>query len=462
MSDDTATSSRREKFLCVIEKEKNPPQGRPEGTVIAEIGDEIYFEPEILDTFDVEGCQPLHYDLLLLAAAVEFADRRWKRPRGWSRTLNLTLPVFELGTWQKSEVIEHLQRALRHLTGDAWRFDFVQAIDVSPLGLRQGVLHFPKKKTFAIAYSEGLDSRAVSALSGKKDEALCIRVANQPQRRRNGDSPFDQIPFRVKGHGSSESSFRSRGFQFAAVTAIAAQLSNIPRIVVPESGQGALGPVLRPLHNVYADYRNHPTFFRKMERFTRALLGHDVRYEQPRLWHTKAQTMSAFLAIRGKSKEELINTRSCWQTRRVVNVDGVRKHCGLCAACLLRRLSIHAAELEETAATYVVSDLSTGDLSEAFAAIPLKEDRLIMMEYGSIGARHLQHLADMATWPDDQLTQHVSEIAAATDATPEETLANLRTLLVNHAREWHEFVAVQGPHTFLQSWIEGGRHGRSE
>lgn len=267
MTDNTATVSRREKFLCVIEKGKHPPQGRPEGTVVAEIGDEIFFEPEILDTFDVEGCQPLHYDLLLLSAAVEFADRRWKRPRGWSRVLNLTLPVFELGTWQKSDVVEHLQGALRHLTGDTWRFEFVQASDVSPLGLRQGVLHFPKKKTFAIAYSEGLDSRAVSALSGHKDEALCIRVANQPQRRKSGDSPFDQIPFRVKGHGSNESSFRSRGFQFAAVTAIAAQLSNIPRIVVPESGQGALGPVLRPLHNVYADYRNHPTFFRKMERF---------------------------------------------------------------------------------------------------------------------------------------------------------------------------------------------------
>ena len=104
-----------------------------------------------------------------------------------------------------------------------------------------------------------------------------------------------EIPFKVKGYRGNESSFRSRGFQFAAVTAIAAQLSNVTRVVVPESGQGALGPVLLPLHNIYADYRNHPTFFRKMERFIKAVLGYRVRFEQPRLWSTKGQTLRAFL-----------------------------------------------------------------------------------------------------------------------------------------------------------------------
>jgi hypothetical protein len=41
-----------------------------------------------------------------------------------------------------------------------------------------------------------------------------------------------------------------------------------------------------PLHNIYVDYRNHPTFFRKMGRFIKALEGYRVQFEQPRLLDT--------------------------------------------------------------------------------------------------------------------------------------------------------------------------------
>ena len=449
------------KRLCVIEKGQKPNRNCRKDAATAEVGKQIIFNPAVLDTFDVKGCQPLHYDLLVLSAAIEFADRRWKRPQGWNRTLHVTIPVIDLTTWQKPDVMESIQGSLRQLTGDTWHFTFLQAKSLSPIGTRQRALDFPKTKALAIAYSDGLDSRAVSALCGDKNEVLCIRVANKRQRLKKGDSPFAQIPFRIEGHDSNESSFRSRGFQFAAVTAIAAHLSGVTRIVIPESGQGALGPVLLPLHNIYADYRNHPTFFRKMERFIKAVLDHRVRYEQPRLWYTKGQTLRAFLNLPGKTKADLTRTHSCWQTRRVVNVGG-RKQCGLCAACLLRRLSLHAADIPEASDAYVVSDLSASDVSKAMSAIPQKADREIMVEYGSVGARHLQHLADMAGLPDDALRPHVWEIAATTGATYEETMKKLKILLVTHAEEWRSFLAAQGQQSFLKSWMDGGRYGRPE
>jgi hypothetical protein len=356
--------------------------------------------------------------------------------------------------------VASLRSTLRQLTGDTWGFTFSQANDRLLIGARQAALGFPKIKTLAMAYSDGLDSRAVSALSGGKDEVLCIRVANKRQRLKKGDSSFAQIPFRVDGHNSNESSFRSRGFQFAAVAAIAAHLSEMTCIIVPESGQGALGPVLLPLHNIYADYRNYPKFFRNMEQFVKAVLGYRVRYEQPRLWYTKGQTLRAFLDLPGKSKDSLRDTRSCWQNRRIVNVGGGKKQCGLCAACLLRRLSLHVADVHETPDKYVVSDLSAPDVNDALSAIPRKADRDLMVEYGSVGARHLQHLADMAGLPDDALRPHASEIAATTGATYEETLKKLRILLVTHAEEWQEFLAAQGHHSFLKSWIDGGRYGQ--
>lgn len=452
-----------DKRLVVVEKGQMPGGTflLPEDVVIAEVGRHICFNAAVLDTFDVKGCEPLHYDMLVLCASIELADRRWKRPLGWCRILDVTVPVIDLKRWQKPEVLKSLHGVLNHLTGDLWQFTFVQAKNLSPIGSRQMPLDFDKTKKFAVAYSDGLDSRAVSALSGAETEALCIRVAGNRQRRTNGDSYFTQIPFTVKGYRGNESSFRSRGFQFAGVTAIAAQLSSVSRIVVPESGQGALGPVLLPLHNIYPDYRNYPTFFRKMEHFINALLGHRLQFEQPRLWSTKGQTLSAFLGLSGKSEQHLTSTHSCWQTRRVVNV-GRRKQCGLCAACLLRRLSLHAAGVNEMPGAYVVSDLAASEAGAALSVISQKADRDIMVEYGSVGARHLQQLADLAGLPDEILRVHASQIAAAMEAPYEATLKKLRTMLVTHAEEWQAFLSAQGEKSFLKNWMDGGRYGRFE
>ena len=78
-----------DKRLYVIEKGQKPGRTLPKDAVIAEVGRHIRFNVAVLDTFDVKGCEPLHYDMLVLCAAIEFADRRWKRPLGWRRTLCL-------------------------------------------------------------------------------------------------------------------------------------------------------------------------------------------------------------------------------------------------------------------------------------------------------------------------------------------------------------------------------------
>ena len=446
------------KHLCVLEDNQKQGLGL-KNSETAMIGREIRFDPSILDTFDVMKCQPLHYDLLVLCAAIEFADRRWKRPLSWGRKICLTIPVNDIEAWQNPRVQSSLRSVLRHLSCDDWKFYFVHAVSNSPIGGRQRQLPLPSTKTIAIAYSDGLDSQAVSALSGEVDEALCIRVARHRQQRKKGESYFAQIPFTVKGHRRRESSFRSRGFQFAAVTAIAAHLSNIRRIIVPESGQGALGPALLPLHNIYADYRNHPTFYRKMERFIRVLLGYQLQYEQPRLWSTKGATMKAFLSLPGKTKTSLLATRSCWQSLQVVNSGGRKKQCGLCAACLLRRMSMYAADINEEADNYVVSNLATSDLDSALSDIPRKSLRDIMMKYGITGVRHFQQLADLAEATDNRLWIEASQVAHAIGESQEHALAKLKSLLAAHASEWQSFLSSQGESSFMYRWMDGGRYG---
>jgi len=449
--------------LCVTERGRKARRACPKSAVIAEIENDIVFNADILDTYDYEGWKPIHHDLLVVSAAVEFADRRCaRRISGWSRDFRVIVPVYALATWRRKEVRESLCAALRQLTGDHWEFEFVQWEGGTHNGSRQRSLPFGNNKKFAIAYSDGLDSRCVSSLCDDGDAAVCVRVAKNRQRLKKGDRPFDQIPFRVNVPNSRESSVRSRGFKFAAITAIAAQLSRLGKIVVPESGQGALGPVLLPLHNIYADYRNHPTYFRKMERFIKALLGYDVKYEQPRLWSTKGQTISAYLGTPGNTEADLLDTRSCWQQRWNAKLGGKLRQCGICAACLLRRMSMHAAGIKEPADTYVISDLTVPQFAEAVPKSNALRRSHTLVEYGSVGTRHMQHLADMAEWPDDQLAEHAFEIARVIGTTEMEALENLRKLLVSHAHEWRAFLTAQGEESFLKSWTEGGCYGRSE
>ncbi|MFA7340980.1 MAG: hypothetical protein WC028_29620 [Candidatus Obscuribacterales bacterium] len=442
--------------LKILEPGQQAPK---DGSVTIYIEEEIRFRTEVLDALAEVGCRAVHYDLLLMCAAVEYADRHWKRTSDWHRYLHVTIPVIELAKWQSESVQTSLRRALKLLTGDSWSFDFVPSSNTEAVKWQQMHLDVRGVKTFAIAYSEGLDSRAVAALSGDQKEAICIRVANQHQNYRHGENIFTEIPFTVRNGTLRESSFRSRGFQFAAMTALAANIRNVSRIVVPESGQGALGPAMLPLHRQYADYRNHPKYFRLMEAFIKALLDHEVHFEQPRLWSTKGQTLTAFLQLPNRSQADLIDTRSCWQTRHVVNVGGSRRQCGLCAACLLRRFSLHAAGVEEPPSTYVIKDLTVSDVQDALVDIADENDRDNMIEYGTAGARHFQHMADMVDWADEDLQVYAFEIAEALRKPEAETLTNLKSLLSQHAKEWRTFLDAQGSNSFLHKWMGGGNHG---
>ena len=448
-----------ERHLHVLEAGKQAPHRRSNERTFAAIGSEIKCDKDIFDSYSYEGWKDIHHDLLIVCAAIEYADRRWARSTlHWSRSIHLTVPVLELTTWLDANVQQHLRDTLRHLTGDDWQFSFVQNGETH--APRQRPLFPNQKKEFAIAYSEGLDSWCVSGLYNENDEAVRVHVSKYRARRRKDEQPFDRLPFNVTVKPSQEDSARSRGFKFAAITAIAAHLSKVSRIIVPESGQGALGPVLLPLRNIYPDYRNHPTFFRRMEKFVKALLGIDITYEQPRLWHTKGQTIEAFLAKPGVTAEQVISTRSCWQQRFNVRVGGGKpRQCGICAACQLRRMSLHAAGVAEPPEAYSVADLQTARFDSALPKHNSFKATSTLYEYGYMGTRHLQQLADFAAEPDAKHKPYVFELAEALGTSMGEVQSHLREMLKRHSEEWAAFVAAQGEQSFLTLWTKGGRHG---
>jgi hypothetical protein len=458
MSDFQKVSKRN---LHILEAGQKPPRQARDGRVYATIGTAIKCDKDIFDSYSWEGWSDIHHDLLIVCAAIEFADRRWARGNAqWARQIKIIVPVIELSTWQDPQVYQSLHDTLRHLTGDEWRFSFVQQKGAPSEASRQGPLFPNKHKEFAIAYSEGLDSLSVSGLYNENDVAVCVRVAKYKQKLRKDERPFDRLPFDVKlGRKCYEDSARSRGFKFAAVTAIAAQISNVSRILVPESGQGALGPVLLPLRNIYPDYRNHPTFFRKMEGFVEALLGASVVYEQPRLWHTKGQTIAAFLSKPGVNVEQVIDTRSCWQQRFNVRIGGKMRQCGVCAACLLRRMSLHAANVKEPQENYTVANLQASRFADALPKRKSFRATNTLYDYGYMGARHLEQLANFAEEPDSVLRPYALQLGDALELSINEVLKQLRGMLTQHSLEWAAFKASLGEKSFINLWTKGGRHG---
>ena len=439
-------------FIC------DGSEAAPRGREVVKVGQRISFDPGILTSYCSKGSDPIYYDMLTLAAAVEYADRRKaRRLNRRTRNFRVTIPVSKLHIWQQPRVRKLLYDALHHLTSDKWNFKFVESRAAPICGQDQLQLPNKERLKYVIPYSDGLDSQCVSGLYPRY-EMERVRVTGTRDRVCPGKEPFNLIPFQVTPKRSAEDSLRSRGFKFAVIAAIASHLAGVSTIIVPESGQGALGPVILPLHNIYPDYRNHPVFFRKMEMFIKALLEHSVRYEQPRLWSTKGHTIQAYLRKSGSDKEDLVNSRSCWQIRWNVQADGKRRQCGMCVACLLRRLSMHAANVIEPENAYVFTHLDQDRYKRARRhGCGIKRTET-MLEYGITGAQHLQQFADLARSPNDHLKSHALEIALSTGESEEETLGKLKELAANHASEWHAFVESLGTKSFIKRWATGEHH----
>jgi 7-cyano-7-deazaguanine synthase in queuosine biosynthesis len=430
-----------------------------DGWLRCEIGKHLRFDASSLSSYFLANWEPLVFDTLLVAAAVEFCDKVKRRPKlGWGRSLEVRLPVHDPDRWKSANVHRALTEALEFLTGDCWIISFIKRHKA--LAAPQSVLEFSFPDEIAVLpFSEGLDSRAVAALVGKEWGNRLVRVrlgkkANDRPRLPSGlAQPFTTVPYEVsaKDYSFPESSARSRGFKFAILSGVAAYLSKARTIFVPESGQGALGPALVPVGQAHSDYRNHPLFTDRMRILLQELFRHDVKFEFPRIWFTKGETLAEYL--RADQGADWASTRSCWQDNRHVSVNGKRRQCGICAACMLRRLSVHAASLVEAKETYVWENLRAPSFEEG-ASPDLKKIEKVQREYAIAGTLHLDHLAALSSVgihaPNIRL--NVSQLAKSMKISKEDAQQKLGRLLRQHRTEWQAYITSLGATSFVNHW----------
>ena len=430
------------------------------------IDENLRFDTKALAAYCLARWDATVYDAFVVAAAVQFCDQVVRRPStSWGRSIVLRVPVHDPDRWESRNVSRALHDALGILTGDRWRVGFVQRRK-RPVAARKQPLDMPGGAYIVMPFSDGLDSYMVAAILERKygDALVRIRLGSRslPARRTRTSSvrAFALMSWRVsyRDSRSVETSARARGFRFTLLSGIAAFLCRSQRIALSESGQGALGPTLVPVGQTHPDVRSHPLFTDRMSAFVSALFDYEIQYEHPRLWHTKGQTLTEFHES-CTDDADWMGTRSCWQGARKVSVGGRRRQCGICAACLLRRMSVHAAGRCEAPEAYVWEDLSAARFEDGAArAFKNREPRGALHEYAIAGVLHLDHLASLRQSAVNSATlkKQVFLLSRSLELGKQDTWTKLEGMLRRHEEEWSGFVDSLGPRSFVAQWIARG------
>lgn len=446
----------REVGIDVVE----PGECAREGRIKVDMGSNFSFSTERLESYAFATWKPVIFDAMVVAAAVEYSDKLIIRPAsGWTRKISIRIPVHNPEQWAAPDVSSTLIDALEFLTGDYWDFEFIRRSASAPEPSQKHLFKLLNTKA-VLAYSDGMDSRAVAEILKETYDNKLVRVRVGPKKMDKhyeevkNKTPFTTVPYKIScSKINKESSARSRGFKFSLITSIAAYLAEAEEIIIPESGQGAIGPALVIVGHGYPDYRNHPLFARRMERFINALFGTKIRFCFPRIWHTKGETLREMVSA--SNENDWKTTRSCWQGNNMCSIGGKLRQCGICAACMLRRVSVHAAGLVEDPDIYVTSDMRAKSFTEAIDKNFTRRNSKAFYEYAIGGVLHMDNLADMAE-PDSAkiVRRHALLIAPALDISHEDAEKSLKNLLQKHTDEWRNYLESLGAQSFVRQWLQ--------
>jgi hypothetical protein len=306
------------------------------------------------------GVQPSRtaIDFLSIAMAVTAADTFVLRDDAfnrWNREFEIVLPLADPDRWR--HVQQALESTLLFLSGDTWHFDFATGGMWPPpaeaIRRRRPVADLSKVDCVAL-FSGGLDS-AIGALDLIADGNRPLLVSHASR----GDADHQQ---RVATHlpascqrmaintyptlkDIDDDSMRTRSFQFLALAALACQTlasfrGNQPtRLYVCENGLIALNPPLTPRRIGSLSTRTaHPRFLSGVQRIWDTV-GIPVLIENPYKFMTKGEMVAERTG--DASFPDVGETVSCgkWKRRN--------QQCGRCVPCLIRRSSLHAANVTD-------------------------------------------------------------------------------------------------------------------
>ena len=397
-----------------------------------------------------------------LAVAIYIADRfsprrdlRFHKGLGHRRRkIQLRIAVLDLAFWKSANIRQVLRDALWVLTEDDWQFEFIQRETSLPPCAQDFLFAESINGPIRVAlFSGGLDSFAGAAFQLQTPNLTHVfvsgvthgrmEVGQQQQMsllKNNSTRNIRHIPVRYGlkekkiRDNTLERSQRSRAFMHVTLGAIAALHAGMNDLYMYENGFGALNlPFDATQIGIETSKAANPVFLRAMEKFIEVVSGNPFKIVNPFLFLTKAQALRE--AQVGKFGASLAETFSC---DRFPDWREGRPQCGTCASCILRRLSLEAA------------DLADCDLGSSYAR-DVKSDLFVP---DNPTATILSHYEEQASTLDKALNSdnpwqalasdfpelYEIEIALNSDGKNEKQVReDLLTLLRNQVAEWKTF-----------------------
>lgn len=307
------------------------------------------------------------FDFLSVALAVTAADtfvRREEAADGWSRQLELVIPVVNARPWLS--VIKDLENALNFLSGDIWTLNVRGDGRCLPKPQRTGRITKVSGHDCVCLFSGGLDS-AIGALNlvagGRKPLLASHSYRGDSSKQDDVWTALPGSPPRFSANANpvspktSDTTMRTRSLNFLAYGAVAGSALStmtggmqVP-LYVPENGLISLNPPLtRRRIGALSTRTTHPFFLEIIQRiFDR--LAIPVIISNPYRFKTKGE-MIRDCADPQNLRLIADTTVSCGKWKRT------GRQCGRCVPCLIRRAAFHAAGWAD-ATDYRSPDLAT-------------------------------------------------------------------------------------------------------
>ena len=334
-------------------------------------------------------------DLLRIAAvtfAVDRLSRRNLRETG-EREIFVSIPVRDYTFWSTDDVGSQVRDCLDFVSGDTWSFEWIPCNDERPdWQLRIDGTDAAAEMGMPCLYSGGLDSFAgLSSLLCRKDvserNVLAVTVAHRDDiasladqqlrlidRELNASVCSVRVPFKMRKpkkitcddgtrRASEETSQRSRSFLFNAVGGVVAAGFGLDAIASLENGIGAINaPFSADARDWHHTKGCHPGFLRRMASLLGCVCGSEMNLVLPHQWKTKGEVVAE---LPQSLADAAFETVSCVHFPNRSEKGSGHRSCGICFACLFRRVALHSAGYSDPPERYVVD-----------ASDPLHEPRL--------------------------------------------------------------------------------------
>lgn len=310
----------------------------------------------------------LVWDFVTIALSVAASDlscERGKSEDGWTRQIELKVYLCNPESWRTQ--YELLEKAFRFLTGDIWKFEFVNNGVQAP----NSIVPLEIDADCVSLLSGGMDSLigAIDLITDGLKPCFVSQEAKgdvEKQKAFTSQLAPAQQHFRWKNpislSGRNESSTRGRsiiflGYALLAATTLSKWRNSTVDIYVPENGFISLNIALNSGRlGSLSTKTTHPVFLGLIQDIWNNL-GINAKLVTPYQFKTKGEMLQEC------KNKDLVQSLVCSTTSCGKYLTHGRTHCGRCVPCMVRRAAFFKAGMEDST-IYKYRDLSNNGFSK--------------------------------------------------------------------------------------------------